>query len=144
MWQLLTRESPYHEYHEDPQVIVYQIVSKNLRPQFPTSAMEPSLEQKLAKALSPRLIASKSSSAVSQLAASCDKIQIVNYSQKLNPDMLAHSRSATNLAAKPKPDNSEFERVFRNLIELSWSDDPDRRYEAKTLKDILQNTKISY
>jgi hypothetical protein len=140
MWQLLTRESPYQQYHEDPQVIVYQIVSKNLRPHFPVT--EPPADAN--KILSPRLIASKSSNSLLQLSSSCDKIQIMDYSAKLNPDMLAHSRSVSNLNAKSKPDNSEFERVFRNLIEVSWSNDPERRYEAKTLKEILQNTKISY
>ena len=33
MWQLLTREFPYNG--ENPHVIIYQIVSKGLRPEYP-------------------------------------------------------------------------------------------------------------
>jgi proto-oncogene serine/threonine-protein kinase mos len=35
MWQLLTREFPYNG--ENPHVIIYQIVSKGLRPEYPTT-----------------------------------------------------------------------------------------------------------
>jgi proto-oncogene serine/threonine-protein kinase mos len=46
MWQLLTREYPYDG--ENPHVIIYQIVSRNLRPQYPqcmvTSAVDESFE----------------------------------------------------------------------------------------------------
>ena len=39
MWQMLTRESPYHEEHEDPHVIIYQIVTRKLRPKFPNNSL---------------------------------------------------------------------------------------------------------
>ncbi len=134
MWQLLTRESPYHEYHENPQVVIYQIISKNLRPRFPLPTYKSS-----------PLIATKSSHQFSAMAFnkssvnSCESLE-----NHLNPDVLAYSRSVSNLSAKLSPDNSEFERVYRNLIELSWCDDPARRYDAKTLKEVLLNTNISY
>lgn len=141
MWQLLTRESPYDEYHEDPQVIVYQIVSKNLRPQFPTNnvinreiPLSPLKSSKSINNMSPSLINDTKNAILTRTQCS----------SRVYPEVLAHSRSVSNLNTKLPPDNSEFERVYRNLIELSWSNDPEKRYEAKTLKEILLNTKISY
>lgn len=36
MWQLLTRDSPYH--NENPHVIIYQIVTNLRRPEFPNNS----------------------------------------------------------------------------------------------------------
>lgn len=162
MWQLLTRESPYSEYHEDPQVIVYQIVSKNLRPKFaqPSNLSETSQNN---LRISP-LVISKSSNSLSS-SSSCSSLKSnSSYSSletldknsirtktdvsNVNPDILANTKSSSCLnfkaSDKPIPSNSEFERVYRNLIELSWSNDPSQRYDAKQLKEVLANTKISY
>lgn len=146
MWQLLTRESPYHEYHEDPQVVVYQIVSKKLRPQFPGFDKTDKSKHK-----SP-IVQSKSSSQLSSMLLDSSSVTFgeAKANASTRNQYLSHSRSVTNLKSptmsdkKTEPDNSEFEGVFRSLIELSWSDDPATRYDAKTLKEILLNTKISY
>lgn len=146
MWQLLTRESPYDEYHEDPQVVVYQIVSKNLRPQFHVNNNIVIKDIQLSP-----LTSSQSTISMSPMQDINNTILTrTNCSSRVYPEILAQSRSASSLNSKlvinqKKPaDNSEFERVFRNLIELSWSNDPEKRYEAKTLREILSNTKISY
>lgn len=40
--------------------------------------------------------------------------------------------------------NTEFDRVFRMLIEKSWNDDPQQRLDASQIREIIINTKISY
>lgn len=145
MWQLLTRESPYHEYHENPQVIVYQIVSKNLRPQFPSLIEDPAICNTDNQILKSPLVTQCSNFANTSSSENNTILTRTNYSN-LNPEVLKHSRTVSSFSTKPKktPDNYEFERVYRNLIELSWSNDPHRRYDAKTLKEILASTEISY
>ncbi len=135
MWQLLTRESPYNEYYENPQVVIYQIISKKLRPRFPLRNGD--------FKLSP-LVTSRSTDKLSAMTfnKSCE-----TQDSHLNTNVLENSRSVFNssdMLSKSTLDNSEFENVYRNLIELSWSDDPDRRNDAKTLKEVLINTKIAY
>lgn len=43
MWQLLTRDSPYHS--ENPHVIIYQIVTNLRRPEFPVELKQSTAEQ---------------------------------------------------------------------------------------------------
>jgi proto-oncogene serine/threonine-protein kinase mos len=43
LWQLLTRDTPYHD--DDPHVIIYQIVSQNLRPKYPELKFYPKKDQ---------------------------------------------------------------------------------------------------
>lgn len=169
MWQLLTRESPYSEYHEDPQVIVYQIVSKNLRPRFPQSSnllysnnmstnhlrVSPLPTSKSSNSISmssssscSSIKSSSSHSALDSLENKFDSILTKTNVSNVNPDILENTKSSCCLnfksSGKSVPNNSEFERVYRNLIELSWSNDPSKRCDAKGLRETLANTKISY
>jgi len=140
MWQLLTRESPYHEYHEDPQVIVYQIVSKNLRPQFPITCNDNSNNfDKIFNTKKSPMHASRSSGSISSMVLDTNENTFLTRGN-------INSTSVQCLApnVKQTPDNSEFEQVYKALIELSWSNEPNRRHDAKNLKEILSNTKISY
>lgn len=161
MWQLLTRESPYDEYHENPQVVVYQIVTKNLRPKFPLGHSSIPTQTRISQSMDfknvnktsyPSLSSSQSSGTISTLfsqsikkSSSLSNENLENNTKtnylNVNPDVLANTRYTV---PKPKVDNSEFERAFKNLIEISWSNDPNKRYDAKKLKEILANTKISY
>jgi hypothetical protein len=157
MWQLLTRESPYHEYHEDNQVIVYQIVTKNLRPQFPKIPFNNSSSSEINDSfLSKKYLSSSSSFSASKSAQfsfdNKEKISSKPLSSNINADILVHTRSTSNIIKntsnismfKLEADNTAFEIIYRNLIEQLWDDDPKKRFDIKKTKEILFNTKISY
>ncbi len=151
-------------------MIVYQIVTKNLRPKFPWSRLNESkscqnfeaaeLEQSMSNNSSNNTISSLTNSSRNSSYSSLDSLAKSNSSSisfkslvsNVNADVLAHARSTAclnprNLSMtqqRQQPDNSAFETVYRGLIEQAWSANPALRYEAKQIKDILANTKISY
>ena len=149
-------------------MIVYQIVTKNLRPKFPWSRLNESkscqnfeaaeLDQSMSNSSSTSAISSLTNSSRNSSYSSLENLAKTNsisfksLVSNVNADVLAHARSTAclnprNLSMTQQrqlPDNSAFETVYRGLIEQAWSADPTLRYEAKQIKDILANTKISY
>lgn len=141
MWQLLTRDSLYN--NENPHVIIYQIVTKDLRPQFPQTVK--SVFNK------PIPLSSKPLSPV-QVADSMRQSRNGSIETSLQCQTLSHSnpyknvtlRSSTTATQSVPVDNSNFERVYRNIIEKCWNADSSQRLSAKEIKQFLSATNISY
>ena len=168
MWQMLTRESPYHEEHEDPHVIIYQIVTRKLRPKFPNNSLlnVPKLNSSpisyIARSISPRSLSNSTTSLVSSLssislssASSNEQINVKKSHYSESSSLSSEIRSLLSTKVKTVPSlfktsstnidlNQTFEQIYRHLIEKLWSDDHTKRPDAKQLKETLLNTKITY
>lgn len=120
MWQLLTRDSPYH--NENPHVIIYQIVTNLRRPEFPSNCSDHSSD----------LFTSPINTKPRKMIDTTNKLPFTN------------TKEHEYCQQRKIKLNNDFERVYKMLIEKSWSDDPIKRLNATQIREILLNTKISY